>query len=195
MALHLHRSDSGSQPIPPNYPMKTLLSLFLTELADMYDAEKRIASALPKMAKAATSPELKSAFESHLAETEGHIEKVERVFECFDEEPSEEVCEATEGLLKEADELAAEYAGSPALDAGLICAAQKVEHYEIASYGCLVTWARLLGNGEAADILETILDQEKSADERLSEIATGESNEDALEEEEDRTAYSRSTRG
>jgi ferritin-like metal-binding protein YciE len=171
--------------------MKTLQDLFLSELADMYDAEKRIASALPKMAKAATAPELKSAFESHLAETEGHIEKVERVFECFDEDPSEETCEATEGLVKEADELAAEYAGSAALDAALICAAQKVEHYEIATYGCLVTWAGLLQNTDALEILEQILDEEKAADKVLSGIATSGSNDDALEGGDERTPYSR----
>ena len=172
--------------------MKTLQDLFLSELADMYDAEKRIAAALPKLAKTTTSPELRTAFESHLSQTEAHIEKVERVFECFDEDPFEETCEATEGLLKEADELAAEYKGSPALDAALICAAQKVEHYEIATYGCLVTWANLLENAEAAAILEGILEEEKAADELLSGIATGGSNDEALEGGDQTTPYIRS---
>lgn len=172
--------------------MKTLQELFLSELADMYDAEKRIAAALPKLAKAAAAPELKTAFESHLSQTEEHIEKVERVFECFDEDPFEETCEATEGLLKEADELAAEYKGSPALDAALICAAQKVEHYEIATYGCLLTWAGLLENAEASAILEDILEEEKAADELLSGIATGGSNDEALEGGTENTPYSRS---
>jgi ferritin-like metal-binding protein YciE len=163
--------------------MKLLTDLFLDELADMYDAEKRIAKALPKMAKAAQSPELKEAFDTHLIETEGHITKVEEVFALFEEKAKGKTCEATVGLLKEGDEIAAEFKGSPALDAALIGAAQKVEHYEIASYGTLKTWATLLGNEEAAEVLGEILDEEKATDSGLTAIAQSQSNEEAMEEE------------
>lgn len=162
--------------------MKTLKDLFLSELADIYDAECRIVKALPKMAKAATSPELKEAIEAHLAETEGHVKTVEAVFECFDLKAKGEKCEATVGLLEEGDEIAADFKGSPAINAALICAAQKVEHYEIASYGCLQEWARLLGNDEAADLLGGILDEEKHANESLTELARASSNEEAVGE-------------
>jgi ferritin-like metal-binding protein YciE len=165
------------------YTMKLLTDLFLDELADMYDAEKRIAKALPKMAKAAQSPELKEAFDTHLIETEGHITKVEEVFALFEEKAKGKTCEATVGLLKEGDEIAAEFKGSPALDAALIGAAQKVEHYEIASYGTLKTWATLLGNEEAAEVLGEILDEEKATDSGLTAIAQSQSNEEAMEEE------------
>ncbi len=160
--------------------MKTLNELFFDTLADMYDAENRIVEALPKMAEAATSDSLREAFESHLAETEGHIKKVEQVFKAFNEKPRRKTCEATKGLLKEGDELVEEFEGSPALDAALISAAQKVEHYEMASYGCLATWAGLLGNEEAQAILEEILGEEEAADDTLTEIAESESNEEAI---------------
>jgi len=160
--------------------MKTLNELFFDSLADMYDAENRIVEALPKMAEAATSDSLREAFESHLAETEGHIKKVEQVFKAFNEKPRRKTCEATKGLLKEGDELAEEFEGSPALDAALISAAQKVEHYEMASCGCLATWAGLLGNEDAQAILEEILGEEEAADDTLTEIAESESNEEAI---------------
>lgn len=162
--------------------MKTLKQLFLDELADMYDAEHRILKALPKMAKAATSEDLKMAFETHLKETQGQVTKVEQVFACFDEKPKSKTCEATVGLLKEGYEIAAEYKGSRAINAALISAAQKVEHYEMASYGCLVEWAELLKNKEAADLLKQILEEEKAANEKLTEVARATSNEEALQE-------------
>jgi ferritin-like metal-binding protein YciE len=161
---------------------KTLKDLFLDELADMYDAERRIAKALPKLAKAATSPDLKAAFESHLEETEGHVQKLEAVFHAFDEKAKGKTCEATVGLLKEGDEIAAEFKGSPALNAALIAAAQKVEHYEMASYGCLHEWAGLLGNQEAAGLLKQILEEEKGANESLNELAHDSLNQEALGE-------------
>ena len=164
--------------------MKTLTDLFLSELADMHDAERRIAAALPMMSGAATAPELKTVFELHLKETKGHIEKIERVFNCFDTKPWSKTCEAAKGLLKEGEALAKEFAGSAALDAALISAAQKVEHYEMASYGCLTTWAGLLDNGEAATILEEILEEEKAADDALNEIALTHSNIDAVRAED-----------
>jgi ferritin-like metal-binding protein YciE len=161
---------------------KTLKDLFLSELADMYDAERRIVKALPKMAAAATCDKLKKAILAHLKETEGHVTKLEEVFQSFDEEAKGKTCEATVGLLKEGDEIAAEFKGSPAINAALISAAQKVEHYEMASYGCLHEWAGLLGNTEAAGLLNEILDQEKAANETLTELARAGSNKEALSE-------------
>jgi ferritin-like metal-binding protein YciE len=160
--------------------MKTLKVLFLDELADMYDAERRIVKALPKMAKAATCDKLKKAILAHLKETEGHVTKVEQVFQSFGEKAKGKTCEATVGLLKEGDEIAADFKGSPAINAALISAAQKVEHYETASYGCLHEWAGLLGNTKAAHLLLEILDQEKAANEKLTELARASSNEEAL---------------
>ena len=151
--------------------MKTLESLFFDELSDMYDAEHRLVKALPKMAEAATHDELKAAFQAHLVETEGHVKKVEQVFQAFGKEPKSMKCEATVGLLKEADEIAEDNEGSPTINAALISAAQKVEHYEIASYGCLRTWAELLGNKNAVKLLSEILVQEKAADEKLTLLA------------------------
>ncbi len=160
--------------------MKTLKDLFLDELADMYDAERRIVKALPKMAKAATCEDLKGAILSHLEETKGHVTKLEQVFESFDQKAKGKTCEATKGLLEEGDEIAAEFKGSPAINAALISAAQKVEHYEMASYGCLHEWAGLLGNHEAAGLLEEILGEEKAANESLTGLARAGSNEEAL---------------
>jgi ferritin-like metal-binding protein YciE len=160
--------------------MKTLKVLFLDEVADMYDAERRIVKALPKMAKAATCEKLKKAILAHLKETEGHVTKLEQVFQAFNEKAKGKTCEATVGLLKEGDEIAADFKGSPAINAALISAAQKVEHYEMASYGCLHEWAGLLGNEKAAGLLREILEQEKAANETLTELARDGSNEEAL---------------
>jgi ferritin-like metal-binding protein YciE len=162
--------------------MKTLQDLFLSELADIYDAETRIAKALPKMANAATSTPLKKAFEAHLKQTEGHVKKLEEVFHCFDKKAKGKTCEATVGLLKEGDEIAAEFKGSPAINAALICAAQKVEHYEIASYGCLHEWAVMLENKKAAGLLQQILDQERQANDALNELAQLSLNQEAIGE-------------
>ena len=162
--------------------MKTLKELFLDELADMYDAEHRLIKALPKMAKAATCDDLKGAFQSHLKETQGHVKKLEQVFRAVGEKAKGKKCEATVGLLEEGDEIAAEFKGSPAINAALIAAGQKVEHYEIASYGCLHEWAGLLGNEQAAGLLEEILAEEKAADEKLTGLARASSNEEALDE-------------
>ena len=162
--------------------MKTLKNLFLDELADMYDAEQRIVKALPKLAKAATCPDLKGAIEAHLEETKGHVTKLEQVFQTFKEKAKGKTCEATKGLLEEGDEIAADFKGSPAINAALISAAQKVEHHEIASYGCLHEWAGLLGNKEAAGLLQEIFEEEKAADEALTKLARASSNEEALGE-------------
>lgn len=162
--------------------MKTLQDLFFNELSDIYDAEHRIAKALPKMAKAATAPALKKAFELHLQQTEGHAKKVEAVFACFDRKAVAKTCAATVGLLKEGDEIAADFKDSPAINAALIAAAQKVEHYEMATYGCLHEWAKLLGNEKAAGLLQEILNEEGETNQALTALARSSSNDDAIAE-------------
>ena len=162
--------------------MKTLQDLFFNELADIYDAEHRIAKALPKMAKAATSKGLKKAFEDHLKQTTGHAKKVEEIFGCFDRKAKAKTCDATVGLLKEGEEMAAHFEGSPAINAALIAAAQKVEHYEMATYGCLHEWANLLGNKKAAGLLQEILNEEGATNKELTRLARAGSNEDAMEQ-------------
>lgn len=164
--------------------MANLKDLFLDELADMYDAEHRIIKALPKLAKAATCTQLRSAFLSHLEETKGQVENLEKVFKAFDEEAKGKKCLATVGLLEEGDEIASDNKGEPTINAALISAGQKVEHYEIASYGCLLEWAKLLGNQEAAGWIREILEQEKAANQTLGELAD-EKNHEALEEDSD----------
>jgi ferritin-like metal-binding protein YciE len=166
----------------------TLRDLFLEELKDIYDAEHRITKALPKMAKAADSEELVSAFEEHLSETEEHIRRLEEVFDAIEESPAKKTCKATVGLLEEGQEIINEGSESPAVkDAALISAAQKVEHYEMAAYGCLRTWAELLGEDEAVRLLQTTLDEEGATDKKLTEIAQSlnvEAAEQSDEEEE-----------
>jgi ferritin-like metal-binding protein YciE len=147
--------------------MNTLRETFIDELADLYDAEKQLVKALPKMAKAAENEELKAGFETHLEETEEHVNRLEEVFALFDEKARGKKCKAMQGLLEEGKELIEEEAG----DAALICAAQKVEHYEIASYGSLKCWAELLGEDKAVKLLEETLDEEKATDEKLTEVA------------------------
>lgn len=164
---------------------KTLKDLFVDELADMYDAEKRIVKALPKLAKAATCSDLRKSLEKHLKETLGHVTKLEQVFRLFDLVAKGKTCEATKGLLEEGDEIAAEFKNSPSINAALISAAQKVEHYEIASYGCLHEWAGLLGKPKAAEILEGILDEEKAANDSLTLLAIAKSNQEALGESDE----------
>jgi len=159
--------------------MKTLENLFLAELADMYDAENRLARALPRIAKAATHEELREAIRSHLAETEQQAKKLKRVFKAFGKAPRGKKCEAIVGLLKEGDGILSENKGSPTINAALISAAQKVEHYEIASYGCLREWADQLGNQTAAELLQEILEEEKAADQALTECARERCNESA----------------
>jgi ferritin-like metal-binding protein YciE len=159
--------------------MKTLENLFLDELAEMYDAESRLARGLSKMAKAATHEELREAIQSHLTETELQAKKLQKVFKAFGREPRGKKCEAIVGLLKEADRIASENKGFPTINAALIAAAQKVEHYDIASYGCLLEWAEQLGHQTAADILQDILDEEKAADQALTSQARERCNDSA----------------
>jgi ferritin-like metal-binding protein YciE len=155
----------------PKDHMKTLEDLFLDSLADMYYAENQLTKALPKMAKAATHDQLRAAFEAHLTETEGHVQKLEEVFGTFGKTPKAKKCAAILGIIKEADEIASENKKSPTINAALIFAGQKAEHYEIASYGGLRDWAKLLGNEDAAALIEEILQQEKEADAKLTELA------------------------
>src|ERR1700722_5815649 len=156
--------------------MKTLEDLFLDSLADMYYAEHQLTKALPKMAKVATHEHLRAAFETHLTETEGHVQKLEAVFEAFGQTPKSKKCHAILGIISEADEIASENKKSPTINAALIFAGQKAEHYEIASYGGLRDWAKLLGSEDAANLLDDILDQEKAADAKLSELAEDDCN-------------------
>src|SRR5437763_6416308 len=150
---------------------KNLRELFHDTLKDIYFAEKKILTALPKMAKAAQSEELKEAFQKHESETEEHVERLDQVFAELDARPSGKTCDAIMGIIEEGQEIMKEYKGSPALDAGLLAAAQAVEHYEISRYGTLRTWAEELGLSDAVKLLEATLGEEKATDEALSQIA------------------------
>jgi len=150
---------------------ESLRDAFEEELKDVLSAEKQLLKALPKMAKAATHEDLKAGFEDHLEQTKTHVERLEKVFEMLDKAPRAKKCKAMEGLIEEGAELMEEDMEPDVLDAMLICAAQKVEHYEIATYGTLVTWARQLGMEEAASILHETLDEEKDTDMKLTELA------------------------
>ncbi|NEU09216.1 ferritin-like domain-containing protein [Flavihumibacter sp. R14] len=161
-----------------------LKELFVDSLKDLYWAEKHLTKALPKMAKKATSEELRSAIEKHLAETENQVIKLEQVFASIDEKAVAKKCEAMEGLVKEAESIMSETEnGTMTRDVGIIAAAQKVEHYEIASYGTLRTLADVLGLPEAAELLNQILDEEKNADSLLTQIAEAYVNQSAMREE------------
>jgi ferritin-like metal-binding protein YciE len=181
--------------------MSSLKELFLQELADLYDAEKQLLKALPKMAKAASSEELKEGFEEHLTQTKTHVERLEQFFELFGEKAKGKKCAAMEGLVEEGEEIIKEEEASSSKDAALICAAQKVEHYEIASYGCLSTWAQILQNDEAVELLDETLTEEKETDQKLTEIAESTINEEAAqgdqeegEEEEEETTSSKKSK-
>ena len=162
--------------------MKTLKDLFLNELADLYDAERRTVQALPKMAWAATCNDLTRAMLSLLKQTEGHVTKLEQVFECFNQKARGKMCEANHGLRTEGDEIAAEFRGSQSINAALIATAQKIEHHAMASCRCLHEWAGRLGNHEAAALLHQILDEEKAAQKLLSKLACASSNKEELGE-------------
>ncbi len=151
--------------------MKSLNDLFLHELKDLYSAEKQLTKALPKMAKAASNDLLKQAFKSHLEETEGHVQRLEQIFEQLDASPRGTKCKAMEGLIEEGKELMDEDMDDEVLDAALICAAQRVEHYEIAGYGGARTFAERLGNDTAAKLLQQTLDEEAAADKKLTKIS------------------------
>ena len=150
---------------------KNLKELFHETLKDIYFAEKKILSALPKMAKAAQSEDLRAAFEKHEHETEEHVTRLEQVFEELDETARGKTCDAIMGIIAEDQEVVKEFKGKPALDAGLLAAAQAVEHYEIARYGTLKTWATELGSTRSAKLLETTLGEEKKTDQTLTQLA------------------------
>ena len=160
-----------------------LMKLFESELKDIYWAEKHLTTALPKMAKAATSEELRTAIQNHLTETENHVNRLEQAFESIGEKAVAKKCEAMAGLIKEGDEIVADTEkGSITRDAGIISAGQKIEHYEIASYGTLKTLAGVLGYDEAAELLDATLQEEKNADNMLTQIAESSINQGAKSE-------------
>ena len=160
---------------------KKLDELFHDTLKDIYFAEKKILSTLPKMAKAAHNQELKAAFEKHYGETEGQVERLDKIFELIDKPARGKTCAAIVGITDEGAEIMEEYKGSPALDAGLLAAAQAVEHYEMSRYGTLRTWAEELGLTEAATLLEETLEEEEATDAALTEIAKSVVNQEAQE--------------
>jgi ferritin-like metal-binding protein YciE len=149
----------------------TMDDLFLHTLQDIYYAEKKIVSALPKMIEKASSDALREGFETHLEETRGHVDRLERVFELCDEKPKTVECPAIDGIIEEAEEVAGEVEDDSVLDAALASAAQAVEHYEISRYGSLVAWARALGKDECAEILQETLEEEKATDAKLTDLA------------------------
>lgn len=160
---------------------KNLQTLFHDTLKDVYYAERKILKALPKMKKGAQAQELKDAFELHREQTEGQIERLQKVFEILGKRAQGKTCEAIEGIIEEGEEILEEYKGSDALDAGLIAAAQAVEHYEISRYGTLKRWAELLGMKDAAKLLDETLKEESDTDSKLSKLADKVANQKALE--------------
>jgi ferritin-like metal-binding protein YciE len=159
---------------------ETMEDLFLGEIQDLYDAEQRLVEALPGMAEAATSEELRQAFEKHLGETEGHVARLEQIFAQMGKDPESTTCDAMKGLIKEGESIIDDIDESPLRDAGLIAAANRVEHYEIAAYGSARTFAQTLGLTAAATLLAQTLQEEKMADQKLTEIAQGMVNNEAL---------------
>jgi len=159
----------------------TLHDAFLVELRDTYDAEKQLTKALPKLAKAAASSNLRAAFESHLEETRGHVDRLERVFESLDEKPRGKHCEGIAGIIEEGKSIMDEEFDEATMDACLIAAGQRAEHYEMAAYGTLIAWAQSMGHGEAATLLQQNLNEEKAADKKLSSLAEGGINQSAAE--------------
>jgi ferritin-like metal-binding protein YciE len=148
-----------------------LKHLYVEELKDLYSAESQMVKALPKMIKAATSEDLRAGFEEHLEQTKGHVSRLEEIFKALGESPKGKRCKGMEGLIKEGGEMIEEDPAPEELDAGLISAAQRVEHYEIAGYGCVSTYAKLLGEDEAVSLLRETLEEEKKTDEKLTQLA------------------------
>ncbi len=164
--------------------LDTLQKLYTNELRDLYNAENQLLKALPKMAKAASSKELKNAFQKHLDQTKSHVERLEQVFEELGETPKGKTCHGMKGLIEEGSEILEEDGEESVLDAGIIVAAQKVEHYEIASYGSVRTFAELLGKQKSAGLLQATLDEESETNEALNQLAEGIVNPEALMETE-----------
>ena len=159
--------------------METLQDLFLDVIKDTYDAEQQITKALPKMVKAANNADLKAGFDEHLSQTENHVKRLEQVFEALGEKPTRKTCKGMKGLLEEGAELIKEDAEPDVLDAGLIAAAQKVEHYEISAYGTLIAYANSLGQKDVIELFQQTLDEEKDTDQKLTDLAEGEINVEA----------------
>ena len=159
----------------------TLHDAFIDELRDTYDAEKQLTKALPKLAKAARSPELQAAFEEHLEETRGQIDRLEAVFESIEEKVRGKHCDGIAGIIEEGKSVMGEEFDDATMDACLIAAGQRAEHYEMAAYGTLVAWARAMGHNEAADMLQETLDEEKAADEKLTALAESGINQEAAD--------------
>jgi ferritin-like metal-binding protein YciE len=164
--------------------LDTLQKLYTEELRDLYNAENQLLKALPKMAKAASSEDLKDAFEKHLEQTKGHVKRLEQVFEELDERPKGKTCRAMKGLIEEGSEILQQEGEESVLDAGIIVAAQKVEHYEIAGYGSVRTFAHLLGQNKAAELLQATLDEESETNELLNRLAESTVNPEAVTETE-----------
>jgi ferritin-like metal-binding protein YciE len=160
----------------------TLHDAFIDELRDAYDAEKQLTRALPKMAKAATSPKLRTAFTDHLEETRGHVDRLEQAFVSLDEKVRGKHCDGIEGIIEEGKSVMEEDLDETTMDACLIAAGQRAEHYEIAAYGTLVAWARVMGHDEAAGLLQENLDEEKAADEKLTSLAESGINQGAADQ-------------
>ncbi|HEX7904663.1 MAG TPA: ferritin-like domain-containing protein [Chitinophagaceae bacterium] len=181
-AVKSHKSNA----VTAEHKNTQLHQFFVDQLKDIYWAEKHLTKALPKMKKAATTSELQQAIEDHLSQTQEHVTRLEQVFELVDQKAQTKKCEAMEGLLKEGDSIVEEtQEGSMTRDAGIIMAAQKVEHYEIATYGTLVQLAKVMGHNDVAGILQTTLDEEKEADEGLTSIAENNINWEAGQEDDE----------
>jgi len=160
--------------------IETMEDLFLEQVEELYDAERRLVKALPKMAEASTSQSLRQAFESHLLETEGHVSRLENIFRTLGQDPKAQTCDAMKGLVSEGEDLIGDIERSSLRDAGIIAAANRVEHYEIAAYGSARTFAQILGLNEAVSLLEQTLQEEKNADRKLTQIAESMVNDEAL---------------
>jgi ferritin-like metal-binding protein YciE len=161
--------------------IQTMQDLFVEQIEDLYDAEQRLVKALPKMAKASTSEELREAFESHLEQTIGHVERLQKVFATLKMKAKGQTCPAMQGLIEEGEEVVSSIEASPVRDAGLIAAANRVEHYEIAAYGSARSFAEVLGLEQAVELLQETLNEEVEADEKLTDLAENTINEQALE--------------
>src|SRR5271170_8123618 len=166
------RKNRESARLGESMKSNRLKHLYIEELKDLYSAENQLVKAIPKMAKASTSPNLRAGFEEHLGQTREHVARLERIFKALGETPTGKKCKGMEGLIKEGAEMIEEDPAPEELDAGLISAAQRVEHYEIAGYGCVRTYAKLLGEDDAESLLTQTLEEEKSTDEKLTELAS-----------------------
>jgi len=174
--------------------LNTLQELYVEELRDLYSAESQLVKALPKMAKAASSDELKQAFQEHLEQTKGHVNRLEQIFDELDESPKGKTCHGMKGLIEEGSEMLDQDGEDSVLDAGIIAAAQKVEHYEIASYGTVRTFADLLNQDEASRLLQETLDEESETNEKLNSLAEGMVNPEAMMGSEMETGNGRARR-